>query len=149
MIEHLQSLYTRDLQKLADEVSSYPGHDKIWNVPPGVINSGGNLCLHICGNLQHFVGAVLGSTGYVRNREAEFGSRNVPLPSLLQEVETTVRSVNSTLENLSEARLNEKYPIDVFGFEMTTYWFLLHLYGHCNYHLGQLNYHRRIVSKQE
>ena len=114
-------------------------------VKEGINNSGGNLCLHLCGNLQHFLGATLGETGYIRNREAEFKIKNVPRVKLLEEIDATKTAVTDTLEQVSKNELAGDYPIQVFGEPMTTEYFLLFLLAHLSYHTGQINYHRRLM----
>ncbi len=79
MIETLSQLFLRDLEKLKTEISSFKDEKKIWEISGEIKNSAGNLCLHLCGNLQHFIGAVLGNSGYIRNRDAEFSRKNVPI----------------------------------------------------------------------
>jgi len=145
MIEILIKLFKRDLEKLKTEISSFKDEKTLWKISGNVKNSTGNLCLHICGNLQHFIGAVLGNSGYVRNREAEFSKKNVQIKELADEIELTTKVVEKSLSELNEERLSEIYPINVFGYEMTTGFFLTHLTTHLNYHLGQINYHRRLL----
>ena len=141
----LIQLFERDLDKLKDEISLYESEEKLWVVKEGINNSGGNLCLPLCGNLQHFLGATLGETGYIRNREAEFKLKNVPRAKLLEEIAATRTVVTDTLEQVSKNELANDYPIQVFGEAMTTEWFLIFLLGHLNYHIGQINYHRRLM----
>ena len=145
MIETLDKLFQRDLENLKTEISSYKDEENLWEISGDVKNSAGNLCLHLCGNLQHFIGAVLGNSGYIRNRDAEFSRKNVPLKELVKEIELTTTDVVKTLKKLKEVQLGEKFPINVFGYEMTTEYFLIHLITHLNYHLGQINYHRRLL----
>jgi len=145
MITILVQLFIRDLEKLKTEISSFKDEKNIWKISGDIKNSAGNLCLHLCGNLQHFIGAVLGNSGYVRNRDAEFSRKNVPLKELLSEIENTTRAVEKTLKELKEEKLQEIFPSNVFGDNMTTGFFLTHLATHLNYHLGQVNYHRRLV----
>jgi uncharacterized damage-inducible protein DinB len=145
MIEILQKLFQRDLEKLKTEITSYKDEGTIWKVTGEIKNSAGNLCLHLCGNLQHFIGATLGNSGYVRKRDEEFSRKNVPVDELLKEIDTTLDVVNETLNNLEEKKLGETFPINVFGYEMTTGFFLTHLTTHLSYHLGQINYHRRLL----
>jgi uncharacterized damage-inducible protein DinB len=145
MIEILDKLFQRDLENLKTEISSYKDEENLWEISGDVKNSAGNLCLHLCGNLQHFIGAVLGNSGYIRNRDAEFNRKNVPLKELVKEIELTTTDVVKTLKKLKEVQLGEKFPINVFGYEMTTEYFLIHLITHLNYHLGQINYHRRLL----
>jgi hypothetical protein len=76
MTDDLSRLLVRELETFAREVELFPDDESLFKTLPGVANSAGNLGLHVCGNLQHFVGAVLGNTGYVRNRDAEFAARS-------------------------------------------------------------------------
>jgi len=145
MIKILQKLFERDLENLKTEITSYKDENRMWEVSGEVKNSAGNLCLHICGNLQHFVGAVLGNSGYVRKRDEEFSRKNVPVNELVQEIDKTLQVVQKTLNELNEEKLDETFPINVFGYEMTTGFFLTHLTTHLSYHLGQINYLRRLL----
>jgi uncharacterized damage-inducible protein DinB len=148
MIETLSKLFLRDLEKLKTEISSYKDETKIWVISGEVKNSAGNLCLHLCGNLQHFVGAVLGNSGYVRKRDEEFNKKNVPIRELVAEIELTIKVVQKTLQELKEEGLQKTYPINVFGYEMTTEYLLTDMAAHLTYHLGQINYHRRLLDSQ-
>ncbi|MCU0414840.1 MAG: DinB family protein [Ignavibacteriaceae bacterium] len=145
MIETLTQLFLRDLEKLKTEISSFKDEKKIWELSGDIKNSAGNLCLHLCGNLQHFIGAVLGNSGYVRNRDAEFSRKNVTIRDLVAEIELTSKVLQETFVKLSEDDLQKIYPINVFGYEMTTEYLLTHMAAHLNYHLGQINYHRRLL----
>ena len=145
MIKTLDTLFQRDLENLKTEISSYKAEKNLWKISGTIKNSAGNLCLHLCGNLQHFIGAVLGNSDYVRNRETEFSRKNVPVKELVKEIELTTTVVEKTLNNLKEVQLKETFPINVFSYEMTTEYFLVHLATHLNYHLGQINYHRRLL----
>lgn len=144
----LKSLYTRDLNKLKAEIESYQDEESLWKVDQDILNSGGNLCLHLIGNLKHFFGTILGNSGYVRNREEEFSLKNIPKSELIQQVEETLNVVISTLDQLSEEELAKDYPAEPLGYKMTTEYFLIHLFGHLSYHLGQINYHRRLLDFQ-
>jgi uncharacterized damage-inducible protein DinB len=142
--ETLISIYKRDLDKLKTEIDQYESDEKVWLVATGITNSGGNLALHLVGNLKHFIGAVLGGTGYVRDRDAEFTSKSVSRAQLIAAVDETTEIVSTTLAKLNGDELAATYPIDVFGQPMTTEYFIIHLATHFNYHLGQINYHRRL-----
>lgn len=154
MTETLTQLFLRDLEKLKTEISSFKDEKNLWKISGDthldggqVKNSAGNLCLHLCGNLQHFVGAVLGNSEYIRNRDAEFSRKNVPQTELIKEIDEAIKIVNQTLESLSESDFNNIYPSNIFGEGTTTAGFLIHLAAHLNYHLGQINYHRRLIDK--
>lgn len=144
-IESITKLIDRDLNKLADEIAQYPTEESIWMIRSGISNSGGNLSLHLCGNLQHYFGAVLGDTGYKRNRPHEFDVKDVPKTELLAEIERTRKAVSQTLENIKPSLLLKEYPEKVFDHSMTCMHFFTHLVAHLGYHLGQVNYHRRLI----
>lgn len=141
----LIQLYTRDLDKLKAEVEAYANEGDLWRVEGEIANSAGNLCLHLAGNLRHFFGTVLGGTDYVRDRDTEFSSKFVPRATLLAEVDAAASEVKALLEQITDEELRKNYPIEVFGHPMTTEFFLVHLATHLNYHLGQINYHRRML----
>lgn len=147
LTENLATLFERDLFKLKAEIEAYKDAEKIWVVSDFISNSGGNLCLHLMGNLQHFIGNVLGKTGYIRNRPDEFSLKNVPLPEMVAAIEKVAVMVPVTIRSLTPGQLAAPYPEKVFEKEMTVEYFLLHLYAHLNYHLGQINYHRRLLDK--
>jgi uncharacterized damage-inducible protein DinB len=145
--QKLLQLFERDLNKLKQEISSYTNEADIWKIQDGIANSGGNLCLHLIGNLKHFIGKILGNIPYERQRDKEFSDKNIPAQQLLKGINETIHAVTTALQQLSDEILSSIYPIRVFETEMTTEVFILYLYGHLNYHLGQINYHRRLLNK--
>ena len=145
MIESLNTLFAKHLDTLSKEIASYEDEEALWLIDKNIINSGGNLCLHICGNLQHFIGAALGETGYIRDRPAEFGDKNIPSKELLSQIEKTKSTVANTLNKLDPETLDYEYPLAVLDKPMSKAYFLLHLLSHLTYHLGQINYHRRLL----
>jgi hypothetical protein len=145
-VEALRRILLRDLAALQREIAAYEREPDLWACPPGVANPAGTLVLHLAGNLRHFVGAQLAGTGYVRDRNAEFQDRNVPRAALLARVTDAAVEVDRTLRNLPETRLAEPYPLEVGGVRLLTGTLLLHLATHLAYHLGQLDYHRRMVT---
>ena len=147
MLQILDKLYQKDLEKLKTEMTSYKNEENLWKISGEILNSGGNLCLHLCGNLQHFIGAVLGNSGYIRKRDEEFSKKNVPIRELVAEIDLTMEVLKKTFAELKEDDLQKIYPINVFGYEMTTEYLLTHMATHLNYHLGQINYHRRLLDK--
>lgn len=145
----LEELFLRDLATLRDEISAYEDEESLWLTGGSISNSAGNLALHIAGNLQHFVGAVLGGNGYVRNREQEFAARGVPRGTIIAEIDAAAEAIRSVIPTLSAGDFERPYPIEVFGRPMTTAYFLIHLATHLNYHLGQVNYHRRLLAAKK
>jgi len=145
--EYVVRVLVRDVNAVRRELEAYPDEASVWALPPGVANSGGTLALHIAGNLQHFFGAVLGGSGYKRDRAAEFAKRNVPRSALIVELEAAIVGVGLGMSQVSEARLAEEFPEAIAGHRIVTGEWLIHLVSHTGYHLGQIDYHRRLVTK--
>lgn len=145
MTRELIHIFSRDLEKLKSEISSFQKEENLWKVKGAVNNSAGTLALHLIGNLNHFIGHILGNSGYVRDRQAEFNSKHLPVVELISGIEEVSEVVTQTLQNISDDELSKPYPEQVFGFEMTHCYMLIHLSTHLSYHLGQINYIRRML----
>lgn len=145
LLSTLQTLFERDLRKLYKEIEAYQREANLWHTEQDISNSAGNLCLHLIGNLNTFIGAELGQTGYVRDRTFEFNGKDVPRQHLLKDIVATQTMVKSVLGNLTPEQLAQEYPKVIFSGKMTTGFFLVHLVTHLTYHLGQVNYHRRLL----
>lgn len=143
LTESLIRIYERDLDQLEKELRLYPDEASVWAVYGDIKNPGGNLCLHICGNLRHYIGKILGGTTYVRNRDLEFSAKDISLQQLYEAIADARQAVRSTLQRLQPQDLEKTYPTEELGYPMTTGFFLIHLASHLNYHRGQVNYHRR------
>jgi uncharacterized damage-inducible protein DinB len=148
MKDWITRVIVRELKALHREIESYPSEDDLWEIPDGIANPGGNLALHLAGNLQYFVGNVLGKNGYVRNRDAEFASRDVPRAELLREIDNAIAAVELGMSRVSEADLAKPFPEKVGGVSSSTGAFLAHFATHLAYHLGQVDYHRRIMTRE-
>ncbi len=146
MTADLIGLFQRDLEKLCAELEQYPDEATLWTVVGDIKNSAGNLALHVVGNLNHFIGVKLGNSGYLRNREAEFARKDIPRTKILEQLKNTKTMIGRVLLSLDDAALEAPYPEEPLGYKVTTGYFLLHLYGHLNWHLGQVNYHRRLTA---
>ena|SRR5579871_1193446 len=144
--QELKKVIIKDLQKLHEEISLYRSEESLWKVEKEIANSAGNLCLHLVGNLNMFFGTVIGKTGYVRNREAEFASKNIPQKELIKMVDDTSSMIETVLSSVTDEQLAEEYPVLVLKEKTSTGFFLIHLASHLGYHLGQINYHRRLVA---
>ena len=140
-----KKLYIDLLHQLKEEISSYKNVDNIWKVEGSVTNSPGNLCLHLCGNLNHFLGATLGNTGYIRDRDMEFSKKNVSREELIKNVDKTIATIERVLDGISDERLKDNYPSDKFGENVSICFALSRLVSHLAYHVGQINYHRRMT----
>lgn len=145
IINTLEVIFLRDLKRLRFEIESYQNEATIWHFEKNITNSAGNLCLHLIGNLNSYIGATLGQTGYVRDREGEFSLRNFTKAELLQQIDDTSAVVRRSLGQLTEAELEQEYPFLVFAEKTSVGFFLIHLSTHLSYHLGQINYHRRLL----
>ena len=145
--EYVARVLVRDVKAVRRELEAYPDEASVWALPPGVANSGGTLALHLAGNLQHFFGAVLGGSGYKRDRAAEFAKRDVPRSALIVELEAAIVAIGLGLSQVSEARLAEEFPEAIAGHRIVMGEWLIHLVSHTGYHLGQIDYHRRLVTQ--
>ncbi len=145
--ETLKSLFTRDLNKLKLEIESYKNESTIWHIEKDIANSAGNLTLHLIGNLNTFIGAEIGKSGYIRNRDLEFSLKNIPRVELITKIEATLKIVEQSLDTITDDQLHSEYPLLVFKEKTSTEFFLVHLATHLAYHLGQINYHRRLLDK--
>lgn len=139
-------LIGRELRGFAREIELFPDAEQIWQTLPGVSNSAGTLALHVCGNLQHFVGAVLGGSGYVRDRPFEFAARGLSREHLLAEIARTLEVVERVLPGLSDEVVAAPYPDVLGGLRPPTGLFLHHLSCHLSHHLGQAGYLRRALT---
>ncbi|MEB2775275.1 DUF1572 family protein [Algoriphagus sp. D3-2-R+10] len=147
VIQEFIRLFERDIDRLKLEINAYSNEENLWKVDHNITNSAGNLCLHLVGNMSHFVGKEIGGFEYIRDREFEFSGKNVPKSELIDRIEKLQNVVTASLEGLDEAMLEKDYPLEVFGSKMSHNYFLIHLFGHFSYHLGQINYHRRLLDK--
>ena len=145
VIETLQKIFKRDLEKLKQEIASYRVENNLWKVDKSIANSSGNLCLHLVGNLNAYIGVEIGKTGYGRNRDLEFSLKNIPQLQLVKMIEDTIVVVENGLNKLNENDLEKEYPLLVFKEKTSIGFFLIHLTVHLGYHLGQVNYHRRLL----
>ena len=145
-ITSIHRVLIRDLNALRREINAYPNQSDLWLAPPGISNSAGSLALHLTGNISHFIGAVIGENGYVRNRDAEFADKNIDLVELERRIDVAIQSVEDGLSEISDLDLEKPYPILLGELQLTIGQFLIHLVSHFGYHLGQIDYHRRIVT---
>ncbi len=141
----LRALFDKDLKTLRGEMGSFRNAEDIWRTVPGITNSAGNLCLHLCGNLRHFLGHVLAGEDYMRDREHEFAAKGLPRQMLLEKVDKTMNSLHLAWQALSSSDLAKAYPVRTPMPMENTGQFVFHLYGHLGYHLGQINYLRRTL----
>lgn len=143
----LRFLFDRDLGKLSQQIESFPNDEALWQTLPGVTNAAGNLALHIEGNLREYVGRQLGNLPYQRKRDLEFSSKGLSRAELSTRLAELRRSIPTVIEELSAEQMEMEYPEVVLGTPISTQQFLIHLHGHLNWHLGQVDYLRRIMLK--
>jgi uncharacterized damage-inducible protein DinB len=134
----------RDLAGTIRELEAFPSDAAVWALPAGAPNSAGTLAAHIAGNLRHFIGAVLGDSGYVRDRDEEFSARDLPRSELIARLRAAHDEVDATMRGLDSAVLEEPFPIAFGDTHLVTGQFLIHLATHASYHLGQVDYLRRL-----
>ena len=146
MASDLAFLFSRDLTRLSQQIEAFPNDEMLWETFPGVLNPAGNLALHIEGNLREFVGRQLGQLPYKRNRELEFSSRGMSRDEISRRIAGLRESIPAVIQDLSAEQMELEYPEVVLEAATTTRQFLIHLYGHLNWHLGQIDHLRRILS---
>ncbi|GMQ82607.1 MAG: hypothetical protein BMS9Abin05_2061 [Rhodothermia bacterium] len=146
LIDDILIILVRDLDAIAKELELFPSENKIWEAPPGVTNSAGTLTLHACGNLRHYIGAILGDSGYVRDRPGEFESRGLSRQELLAEIDSTLTDLRVAIPAMDPSVLDSQFPEAVGGVNIPTRRFLIHLCTHLAFHVGQVGYLRRLVT---
>lgn len=146
--DDLHAVMARDLRALAREVSAYPSDSLLWQEMPGITNTGGTLALHLAGNIRHFFGAVLGGSGWIRDREREFNARGIARAAVVAEIALALAEVDRVIPALTGSTLAAPFPIEVQGRRLQTARFVTHLCSHFAYHLGQIDYHRRLVAPE-
>ena len=138
-------LFEKEINTLYNEISLYESEEAIWRTSGQISNSAGNLCLHLIGNLNHFIGTVMGNTGYIRVRDLEFSDKNVPKAKLLADVEATREMVKNTFAKMQTLELEQDFPLTLGDKQYTNAYMLMHLLTHLGYHTGQINYHKRLL----
>jgi hypothetical protein len=145
IIQQYIDFYKRDLLNLKAELALYSSEEKLWIVKAEIKNSAGNLALHLIGNLNHFIGATIGNTGYIRERDKEFSQKNIPLSEINKRIDALLPILESSISKLKEEQLNDIYPLEFLGQKVSFNFILMQMIVHLNYHLGQINYHRRLI----
>ena len=141
----LANFYERDLRKLIEEVNLFQNEENLWETRGTVKNSSGNLVLHIIGGLNYFFGALLAHTAYVRERDKEFSRKGVPRKELITQLEMLIPLINKTLSSFTESQMAAEFPIMFDDAKNSNSYVLVRLLAHLDYHLGQVNYLRRIL----
>ena len=138
--------YQRELNTLINELNAFTDETLIWKTLPGVQNSAGNLSLHLIGNLNHFIGHILGKNDYTRDREAEFSLNGIPRNKMIDQIQETMVVIENVLTHLKTEELTIEFPIKLNNQQYRTDDFIQHLLIHLSYHIGQINYLRRIIT---
>lgn len=145
LLDSIKELFLRDLEKVKQEISLYRNEINLWSKNGDIKNSGGNLCLHLIGNLKAYIGVGLAELDYTRDREFEFNGSDITKEQLLIGLDETMEAVSVGLTKISEADLEKDFPIVIWDEPTKMVYTILHLHSHLNYHLGQINYHRRMI----
>ncbi|HUQ20968.1 MAG TPA: DUF1572 family protein [Gemmatimonadaceae bacterium] len=147
--DSLRFVMLRDLRALDREIAAYADDASLWVTPLGISNSAGNLALHIAGNLRSFIGAALGNSGYVRDRDAEFSTRNISRAEVRAELAMAVNDLERAFNVMEPSQLSLPFPLRIRDKQVLTADFLTHLAVHLTYHLGQVDYHRRLLTQSQ
>lgn len=143
---HLHAMLLRELRGLRREIEAYPDDDAIWAAAPGIANSCGTLVLHLAGNLRLYAGHVIGGIAYERDRPREFAARGLSRAELLHELDAAMEAVDRALPQATAKVLAREFPLPIGTVRVNTQEFLLHCAAHLAYHLGQVDYHRRMTT---
>ena len=147
MIQPYLEFFLRDLNKVKEEITLYKNESDLWVLKGEIQNSAGTLALHLIGNIKHFIGAHIGHTGYVRDRDREFSDRNIPREKLISELKEAISIVEKVLPTIKDEDFSKEFPVEMYGAKRNTGYIILSLSTHLCYHLGQINYHRRLVAQ--
>jgi uncharacterized damage-inducible protein DinB len=140
----LKTVMLRELRALDREIAAYPDDASVWTTPAGAPNSAGNLAMHLAGNLRHFIGATLGGTDYKRDRDAEFSTRGLSREELRAIINDAIDELTRAFDSMTDEQLDGEYPLPIQDRKFRTSDYLVHLAVHLSYHLGQIDYHRRL-----
>jgi hypothetical protein len=146
LAKNLALLFRRDLSRLIQQIDAFPDDETLWRNLPGITNSAGNLVLHLEGNLREYIGRQIGGLPYQRTRPLEFSSTGLPKEQLKARIGELRDAIPTVIGGLSSDQLQREYPEQVLEIPLATEEFLIHLYGHLNWHLGELDYLRRALS---
>ena len=138
----LSAFYERDIRKLIEEINLFNNEENLWKTAGGVKNSAGNLALHIIGGTNYLIGTTLAGTGYVRNRDVEFSIKGVKRKEIVTQLEALIALVTSTVNAVD---MGAEYPRMFDDAKRSNMYVLTQLALHLNYHLGQVNYLRRVL----
>ncbi len=144
----LATLFEKDLRNMINEVNLFKKEENLWKITGAIKNSCGNLVLHIIGGSNHFFGTLLAGTGYVRDRDSEFSKKGVARSEIISQLEMLIPLVTGTLLSLKESQMEDEYPVPFDGARQSYDYVLVRLYAHLGYHLGQINYLRRILEAE-
>lgn len=142
---NIADLFQRDIDKLIEEINLFKKEKNIWKIKGTVKNTAGNLTLHLLGNLNHFIGRTLGHTDYIRRREDEFSIKGIPREKLVTDLILLKETIKNSLEKISIEDMKKEFPLKIKEEVLTVELMLIFLLNHFNYHLGQVNYLRRLI----
>jgi len=142
----LSALFRRDLTRVIQQISAFPDEKTLWAVTPGMSNSAGNLALHLEGNLREYIGRQLGGIAFERRRALEFSTAGLPAGDLVERLSAVKEMAARVIEQMPDDAFETKFPEDVLGVPMTKRQLVIHLGGHLNYHLGQIDCLRRFLT---
>lgn len=147
MLSHeLSALYARDLTRLIQQLNAFPDTATLWQTRAGITNSAGNLALHLEGNLREFIGRLLGHFDYQRDRPREFSDSGIDKAELIARLTAVRDEIPQVIAGLTPEQLDADFPQVYVGRTLPNRQMLIHLEGHLSYHLGQIDYLRRVLT---
>lgn len=141
----LIDLYSRELDRFKNEILAFENDELPWKMADGLNITAGNICLSLCGSLQHNIGNMIGDSGYIRNKEAEQKAKNITRERLVEEIENAKGIVVNTLEEISKSDLLKIFPSKEFEEPITTEYFLIHQLSQLSFSIGQISILRNVA----
>lgn len=144
--------FTRNFQTSAKKIHGLIDpltEEQIWTKPYPYGNSIGNLVLHLTGNLNFYLGAEIGGTGYVRNRPLEFAETSrIAKNELLDRFDEAIAIVAMVLQKQTENDWGKAYSakgLEEIGDRLSM---ILQCAAHLYHHTGQMMYLVKELERQ-
>jgi len=144
-MKEFQKFFRENLQSLHNEINSFEHEEDLWEIKGTIKNPPANIAMHMCGNLKHYIGHGIGNNGYIRNRDLEFSIKGLSKEQILNEINSTIEALDAVFEKLTYDDLLKNYEHDYYGENKKIAFVLSILSQHLGYHLGQINYYRRLI----
>jgi hypothetical protein len=140
--------YYRMIHAQIHELTAALSSEQLWVRPYDYGNSIGNLILHLTGNLNYYIGARIGGSGYVRHRDLEFSDSGQTKDALLKNFDQAIEIVLATLAKQSNDDWSAPFSAETLPECKTRFAAIVSCAGHAYHHVGQIIYlQRELIGK--